>query len=69
MNRQTKRISVGIILSWLLIVLSAHASDIRVTRMACDYRMNPLGVDVAKPQLSWRLASSERGQKQTAYQV
>ncbi len=69
MNRQPKRISVGIILSWLLITLATHAGDLRVTRMTCDYRVNPLGVDAAKPQLSWRLESGERGQQQTAYQV
>ena len=69
MNCKSDRKIVGIILSWLLIALAAHASDLRVTHMTCDYRVNPLGVDVAQPQLSWRLESSERGQKQTAYQV
>ena len=38
-------------------------------RLRCEYQNNPLGVDVAKPRLSWIVQSDERGQKQTAYQV
>jgi len=34
-----------------------------------EYRTNPLGIDTTAPRLSWILASSQRGQKQTAYQV
>ena len=30
---------------------------------------NPLGIDVAKPRLSWILESSERSLKQTAYRI
>jgi hypothetical protein len=59
MNRTPQRFSVGIILSCLLIALAAQAGDLRVTRMPCDHRENPLGVDAAKPQLSWRMESGE----------
>ncbi len=69
MKHQPKRFSVGILLSWWLISLAVHAGELRVTRMTCDYRENPLGVDAANPPLSWRLESGERGQKQTAYEV
>ena len=37
--------------------------------LRCEYRVNPLGIDVAKPRLSWVLESSQRGQKQRAYQI
>lgn len=37
--------------------------------LRCEYRVNPLGIDVVNPRLSWELESDERGQKQTAYQV
>jgi len=52
-----------------LAVPNISAGELRVTRMTCDYRVGPLGVDAALPQLSWRLESGVRGQKQTAYQV
>ena len=29
----------------------------------------PLGIDVLQPRLSWILSSSQRGQRQTAYQI
>ena len=35
----------------------------------CEYRVNPLGIDVAKPRLSWELRDPRRGARQTAYQL
>jgi len=37
--------------------------------LRCEYLKNPLGIDVVQPRLSWRLESSQRGQKQKAYRV
>jgi alpha-L-rhamnosidase len=37
--------------------------------LRCEYRIDPLGIDQTKPRLSWIVTSSQRGQKQTAYQV
>lgn len=37
--------------------------------LRCEYRVNPEGIDVAQPRLSWLLQAYERGQKQTAYHV
>jgi alpha-L-rhamnosidase len=38
-------------------------------RLRCEYLVNPLGLDVRRPRLSWELRSPERGQRQTAYQL
>jgi alpha-L-rhamnosidase len=38
-------------------------------QLRCEYLVNPLGIDVVEPRLSWIVESSERNQKQTAYQV
>ena len=40
-----------------------------VTDLRCEYLINPLGIDVVKPRLSWIIKSDQRGEKQTAYQV
>jgi hypothetical protein len=32
----------------------------------CEYRVDPLGVGTTQPRLSWTVASSRRGQVQTA---
>jgi hypothetical protein len=35
----------------------------------CEYKTNPLGIDVKEPRLSWKIASSRRAVKQSAYQI
>ncbi len=40
-----------------------------VTNLRCEYRVDPLGIDVQKPRLSWQLESPERGVIQASYQV
>ncbi|MDH4239767.1 MAG: glycoside hydrolase family 78 protein [Phycisphaerae bacterium] len=44
-------------------------SDVAVKKLRCEYRVNPLGIDVVEPRLSWILESNRRGQMQSAYQV
>ena len=64
----------------LLAPLAAlHAAD--VTNLRCEYRENPLGIDVLKPRMSWILEERSqnsgvrsqnigaRGLCQTAYQI
>ena len=48
---------------------SSTASTLNADHLRCEYRNNPLGIDTARPRLSWQLASATRGQKQTAYQI
>lgn len=45
------------------------APNLATAKLRCEYKENPLGLDAAHPRLSWILTSSERGQRQTAYQV
>ncbi|MGD0733448.1 MAG: glycoside hydrolase family 78 protein [Terracidiphilus sp.] len=44
-------------------------ASIAVKDLCCESTVNPLGIDAATPTLRWFLASSEKGQKQTAYQI
>jgi len=37
--------------------------------MRCEYLTDPIGIDVRQPRFSWVLEHSQRGQKQSAYQV
>ncbi len=37
--------------------------------LQCEDRVNPVGMDVVSPRLSWILSSGQRGEKQTAYQI
>lgn len=38
-----------------------------VFNLTCEYRTNPLGLDVRKPRISWKLRSDRNGTFQTAY--
>ena len=40
-----------------------------ITHLHCEYRQNPLGIDVKQPRLSWRMTSKRPGARQTAYQL
>jgi alpha-L-rhamnosidase len=37
--------------------------------LRCEHLQNPLGIDAIQPRLSWVLEASERGVRQTAYQI
>ncbi len=41
----------------------------RVVDPKCEYLNNPMGIDVARPRLSWIMESRERGARQTAFQI
>jgi hypothetical protein len=46
------------------------AADLAATDLRCELSVDPLGIDVAQPRLSWLLLSDgDRGQRQTAWQV
>jgi alpha-L-rhamnosidase len=52
-------------------VLLAGIGSAAVTtqNLRCEYLADPLGIDAGSPRLSWILASDQRGEQQTAYQI
>ena len=64
---------VTILSATIMLVFSGCAvsadSGVTVKKLRCEYRVNPLGIDVVKPRLCWILESNQRGQMQSAYQV
>jgi alpha-L-rhamnosidase len=40
-----------------------------IRHLTCEYRQNPLGIDVPAPRLSWQLQSERRGVRQSACQL
>lgn len=60
--------SLKILLFLFINLISAQLfAQVTINRLQCEYRQNPVGVDAAKPQLSWQLVSKERGVMQAAY--
>lgn len=48
---------------------TASAQKISIIDLRCEDLVNPLGVDVAKPRLSWRMQADYNGAAQKAYRV
>ncbi len=44
-------------------------AQVNVLNLTCEWRTNPLGIDVVTPRFSWQIQSGERNTTQTAYQV
>ena len=43
--------------------------DLKVEALTCEYRTNPLGIDIKRPRISWKIQSDRRGTMQKAYQI
>lgn len=53
----------------VLYIIALGSVTVSPASLSCEYLHNPLGIDVAKPRLSWTILSDRRGEVQTAYQV
>jgi len=49
--------------------LHVLAQSLKVSEPTCEYRINPGGIDVKIPRLSWKLLSVNRNVVQTAYEI
>jgi alpha-L-rhamnosidase len=58
-----------VILSLVLIMHQPADAQIKITNPRCEMLMNPVGIDVKKPRLSWEILSLQRSIQQTAYHV
>jgi alpha-L-rhamnosidase len=48
---------------------SRSTAPLLVHDLRCEYQENPLGIDVLRPRLSWKLASEQRVAAQAAHQI
>lgn len=56
----------------LVVLLSSFAivnAATTVTGLLCEYHENPVGIDVQKPRLSWKINATETNMLQTAYEI
>jgi len=44
-------------------------TPLELKNLRCEYKVDPLGIDVRRPRLSWDLASGQKGVLQTNYEV
>ena len=43
--------------------------DLVLQNLKVEYKINPLGIDVMKPRLSWEIRSDKKNTMQTAYEL
>jgi alpha-L-rhamnosidase len=55
--------------AWLAGRWTALAAGLTVTGLRTESLVDPLGLDMPNPRLSWRVESTERNQRQTAYRL
>jgi len=65
-----------VIIGVLIMVLQSPAdraasgeTALSVEELRCEYLVNPLGIDVERPRLSWTMTAGPRGRRQSAYHV
>ena len=45
------------------------AENLSAAQLRCEYKTNPIGLDVVKPRLSWKIQAAPRNVRQSAYQI
>src|SRR5271157_552765 len=61
--------AVFVTVTLFLVSLALAATPLAVSNLRCEYKSNPVGIDILQPRLSWEVVSSERSTLQTAYQI
>ncbi len=64
--KQSRILLTVILMSFIYSSLSAK---IKVVETICEYHSNPIGIDVEKPRMSWKLFSDKTNVMQSAYEV
>lgn len=60
--------SLIIVFLFSLVGLGVFAKT-EVSRLVCDYRINPVGIDISQPRLGWQIISDDISVLQTAYEL
>lgn len=52
----------SLLCAWeLAAAVASGAADVRPTHLRCEYRQDPIGIDVVQPRLSWALEAAPTG--------
>lgn len=61
-----KSLTLGLVLSSLGFSVTGNTS---IQELVCEYHTNPVGIDVQKPRLSWKIFSDQENVLQSAYEI
>ncbi len=66
-------ITVCVLFGSVLVASNAHSeigqAPLKLKQLKTEYKVNPLGIDVKKPRLSWQIDGDGRGIMQSAYHI
>ncbi len=79
-DHTARRFAAYLVIAVAMLSCIPAALAANLTKLRCEYRVDPLGIDAEKPRLCWIIADLKseignlkseipRGQKQTAYQI
>ena len=66
------RSGLGVFLLATTTTMAMAAGSLKVDKLRCEYKTDPIGIDAMQPRLSWVLVpveASQRGLTQNAYQI
>ena len=52
-----------------ILFLNTLFAQVSVNNLRCEMLVNPLGIDIKEPRLSWQLNADQRNVQQTTYQI
>ncbi len=62
-------ITLILLLSFPISAFGNEDAAIKIVNLRCENKINPIGIDVINPKISWNLESNLRNKKQSAYQI
>ncbi|MEO6232482.1 MAG: family 78 glycoside hydrolase catalytic domain, partial [Ferruginibacter sp.] len=59
----------ALIFACSLLYVPVFSQSLQVSNLSCEHLVNPIGIDVTTPRLSWKIAAAARNTLQTAYEI
>ncbi len=60
---------IGSLIAFMFLCGNLHGQVLSVKELSCEHKINPVGLGVSQPRLSWKLEAKGRGVMQTAYEI
>jgi alpha-L-rhamnosidase len=67
--RFVKLLPLQALFLFVSVAISSQVYSQKVIRLQCEHLVNPIGIDIDNPRLSWAMDDSTKGAAQTAYRI
>ncbi|CAN5521293.1 glycoside hydrolase family 78 protein [soil metagenome] len=59
----------ALIIAGSLLTVLVFGQSLQVNNLSCEHLVNPIGIDITEPRLSWKITAAARNTMQTAYEI